>query len=339
MLKHFSKLLIFSLCTCAATTAQAAVVSSDSAKQLAADFFAASDNDRLASADALELVYTSGTTARPLYYVFNARDSKGYIIISADDCTTPVLAYSLENSYDTTSVPQAMKWLLSGLEDEIKAAPKLQKPVEHARRRQMARRAGSATTQRIELETPQWSQEAPFNNAIPGRPLAGCVGTAMAIIMKYHNYPERGTGSYNSVSFDVAYDWENMMMHNYRNGYTEEQADAVATLVYHAAASVGTQFGYSGSSAYEARVPAALVNYFGYDPGVSFKKRSETANQAQFDQIVANEIEAGRPVLYCGQDVTVGHAFVVDGFDPAPALGRLLLQTRAAEAAGILYTI
>ena len=55
MLKHFSKLLIFSLCTCAATTAQAAVVSSDSAKQLAADFFAASDNERLASADALEL--------------------------------------------------------------------------------------------------------------------------------------------------------------------------------------------------------------------------------------------------------------------------------------------
>ncbi len=323
MLKHFSKLLIFSLCTCAATTAQAAVVSSDSAKQLAADFFAASDNDRLASADALELVYTSGTTARPLYYVFNARDSKGYIIISADDCTTPVLAYSLENSYDTTAVPQAMKWLLSGLEDEIKAAPKLQKPVEHARRRQMARRAGSATTQRIELETPQWSQEAPFNNAIPGRPLAGCVGTAMAIIMKYHNYPERGTGSYNSVSFDVAYDWENMMMHNYRNGYTEEQADAVATLVYHAAASVGTQFGYSGSSAYEARVPAALVNYFGYDPGVSFKKRSETANQAQFDQIVANEIEAGRPVLYCGQDVTVGHAFVVDGFDPANNMIRI----------------
>ena len=53
---------------------------------------------------------------------------------------------------------------------------------------------------------------------IPGRPLVGCVGTAMATIMKYHNYPQRGTGSYNGVNFDVAYDWDNMRMDNYRYG-------------------------------------------------------------------------------------------------------------------------
>ena len=151
---------------------------------------------------------------------------------------------------------------------------------------------------------------------IPGNPLTGCVGTAMATSLKYHNFPERGTGSYNGVNFDVAYDWDNMRMDNYRSGYTEAEAEAVATLVYHAASSIGTQFGYSGSSAYEVKVPAALTNYFSYDPGVSYKKRSETATQAEFDRIVENEIRAGRPVLYCGQDVTAGHAFVVDGFDP-----------------------
>ena len=64
------------------------------------------------------------------------------------------------------------------------------------------------------------------------------------------------------------------------------------------------------------KVPAALVNYFGYDPGVSYKKRSETPTQAEFDRLVENEIRASRPVLYCGQDVTAGHAFVVDGYDP-----------------------
>ena len=83
--------------------------------------------------------------------------------------------------------------------------------------------------------------------------------------------------------------------------------------------SIGTQFGYSGSSAYEVKVPAALINYFGYDPGVSFKKRSEAATQAEFDRLVENDIKAGRPVLYCGQDVTAGRAFVVDGYDPRPA--------------------
>lgn len=315
MLINYFKKLIFLLLACAAAVSHANVVSIDNAKQLAADFFSASSQDRLASSDALDLVYTCGTTSHPLYYVFNARDGKGFIIISADDCTTPVLGYSLENNYDLSSVPPAMKWMMQGLESEIKAAPKLQKPVEQAERRRMARRTAQSN-EKILLKTPEWRQESPFNSMIPGTPLTGCVGTAMAMIMKYHNYPERGTGSYNQVNFDVAYDWANMRMDNYRYGYSQAEADAVATLIYHTATSIGTQFGYSGSSAYEVKVPAALINYFGYDPGVSYKKRSETSSQAEFDRLVENDIRAGRPVLYCGQDVTAGHAFVVDGYDP-----------------------
>lgn len=315
MLVHSTKKLIFLLFACASGMAHADEVSVDNAKQLAADFFSASSLDRLASADALDLAYTCGTASHPLYYVFNAHEGQGYIIISADDCTTPVLGYSLEGRYDAGSMPPAMNWMMHGLESEIKAAPGLQNPVSMTERRRMARRAAQSN-ERILLETPQWRQEAPFNKHIPGNALTGCVGTAMAMIMKYHEFPERGTGSFNAVNFDVAYDWANMRMDSYRSGYSEAEAEAVSTLIYHAAASIGTQFGYSGSSAYEVKVPAALVNYFGYDPGVSYKKRSETPTQTEFDRLVENEIRASRPVLYCGQDVTAGHAFVVDGYDP-----------------------
>ena len=315
MFNHSTKKLIFLLFACASGMAYADVVPIDNAKQLAAEFFSASKLDRLASADALDLAYTCGTSSHPLYYVFNAHEGPGYIIISADDCATPVLGYSLEGRYEAGSMPPAMNWMMHGLESEIKAAPGLQNPVPMGERRRMARRA-AGSNERILLSTPQWRQEAPFNNQIPGKALTGCVGTAMAMIMKYHEFPEHGTGSYNGVNFDVAYDWANMRMDSYRSGYTEAEAEAVSTLIYHAAASIGTQFGYSGSSAYEVKVPAALVNYFGYDPGVSYKKRSETPTQAEFDRLVENEIRASRPVLYCGQDVTAGHAFVVDGYDP-----------------------
>ena len=240
MFKHYSKGLIFSLLACAASTAHADVVSVESAKQLAADFFSASRHERLASADALDLVYTSGSATHPLYYVFNAREGKGFIIISAEDCTTPVLGYSVDNSYNVSSVPAAMKWMMSGLESEIKAAPSLQRPVDMAGRRRLSRRAGQGTTDRILLNTPAWSQEEPFNSAIPGRPLVGCVGTAMGMIMKFHEYPERGTGSYNGVNYDVEYDWANMRMDNYRYGYSQIEANAVATLLYHTASSIGT---------------------------------------------------------------------------------------------------
>lgn len=315
MLVHSSKKLIFLLLACASATAHAEEVSVDNAKQLAADFFSACNIDRLVSADALDLAHVCGTPSRPIYYVFNAHEGPGYIIISADDCTTPVLGYSLEGRFSAASMPPAMNWMMHGLESEIKAAPSLQKPVSMAERRKMTRRAAQSS-ERILLQTPQWRQEAPFNRHIPGNALTGCVGTAMAMIMKYHQYPEHGTGSYNGVDFNVAYDWSDMRMDNYRYGYTEAEAEAVSTLIYHAAASIGTQFGYSGSSAYEVKVPAALVSYFGYDPGVSYKKRSETPTQAEFDRLVENEIRQRRPVLYCGQDVNAGHAFVVDGYDP-----------------------
>lgn len=315
MFTHYSKKLIFPVLVCLSSWAHADVVSVDNAKQLAADFFMASGQEELADVDALDLAYTCGIKSHPVYYVFNARQNQGFIIISADDCTTPVLGYSLEGSYDAASVPPSMKWMMQGLENEIKAAPGLQRPMASSERIRVVRRA-ARSTQKVLLKTPEWRQEAPFNDMIPGKALSGCVGTAMAVIMKYHNYPERGRGSYNGVNFDVQYDWSNMRMDNYRYGYSSAEAEAVATLVYHAASSIGTQFGYSGSSAYEARVPAALINYFGYDPGVSYKKRSETATQAEFDRLVEDEIMAGRPVLYCGQDVTAGHAFVVDGYDP-----------------------
>lgn len=312
---HYPKRLIFPLLTFAATISQAEVVPADNARDLAAEFFSASKTERLASAESLELAYTGGTSTHPLYYVFNAREGMGYIIISAEDCATPVLGYSLEGRYNAASVPPAMSWMMRGLENEIKSAPSVQRPSSMAERRKMARRAAQSN-EKILLETPQWRQEAPFNNLVPGHALTGCVGTAMAMIMKYHQFPERGTGSYNGVNFDVEYDWTNMRMDNYRYGYTEEEANAVATLIYHATTSIGTQFGYSGSSAYEVKVPVALVNYFGYDPGVSYKKRSETPTQAEFDRLVENEIRNRRPVLYCGQDVSAGHAFVVDGYDP-----------------------
>lgn len=319
MFRHLSKGLILSLLGCSAISASAGVVSVADAEQLAAEFLQYGAADDLAMKDGLVLAYTAGTASRPYYYVFNARNGKGHIIVSADDTTAPVLGYSTESSFDAASASPAMQWMLSGLASEIKAAPSLSGRYTATQRRNMVRRA-ARTGERIILETAKWSQESPFNASIPGGRLVGCVGTAMSIIMKYHEWPAHGTGSFNGVSYDVDYDWANMRNDNYRYGYSADEAAAVSTLMYHAASSIDTQFGMSGSSAYEVRVPGALTNYFGYDPGVTYRKRSEFNSQAAFDAIVIEEIRQQRPVLYCGQDVTVGHAFVVDGYDPVTGM-------------------
>ncbi|MDE7413781.1 MAG: C10 family peptidase [Muribaculaceae bacterium] len=301
---------------------------------LGSSFYSFSEKVSLSDAEALAkefLKSRSGTTAEnvklvpvaiagsesdPLYYVFNLADNKGFVMVSGDDTTAPILGYSFKNGYPVKSMPEAMKWMLAGLEREIKAAPSIQQVQTPGDLRKSARKAAerSAETEKL-LTTPTWSQEGPFNKMIPGQPLVGCVGTAMSTIMKFYEWPVAGVGSFKDVDFATAYDWKNMRMDNYRSGYTQEEADAVALLMFHASKSIDTQYSMSGSSAYESRVPAALATYFGYDPGVSIKKRSEVATQAEWDKIVKDEIDAGRPVLYCGQDVTAGHAFVCDGYD------------------------
>lgn len=316
MLRQISKALIASLSLCVPAAASAGVVSQDEARELAAEFFSSSGVERLATSASLKLAFTAQDKQKPLYYVFNAVEGEGFIIVSADDCTVPVLGYSTDSHYSSATLPSAMKWMISGLENEIRIASDVQPSQSSTARRSQIRKAAQST-ERIVLQTAQWSQEGPFNNAIPGRPLVGCVGTAMGIVMRYHQWPERGFGSHNNVNFDVEYAWANMRLDNYRSSYTPTEANAVATLLYHTATSVGTQFGMSGSSAYEVRIPAAMTNYFGYDPGISYKKRSETSSQAVFDAIIRDEINNRRPVIFCGQDVTAGHAFVVDGFDPA----------------------
>ena len=290
----------------------ASTVSVDEARSLATEFLSQKGGTAIAVSETP--VHIAGTATSPLYYVFNSADGGAFVIISAEDTTIPVLGYSLEGGYAAQGIPTSMQWMLEGLQREIKAAPELQSSLSLTERRNLARRSGAKAAQKL-LETPNWSQEGPFNNLIPGRPLVGCVGTAMSTIMRYHSWPAIGSGSFGGVDFNTAYDWGNMRMDNYRGSYTETEADAVATLMYHTSKSIDTQYAMSGSSAYEVRVPWALSTYFGYDPGVSYKKRAEVSTQQEWDNIVKAEIDAGRPVLYCGQDVTAGHAFVCDGYD------------------------
>ncbi len=312
MTKHTRLMALTSLMLGPVFGCYAATVSLDEAKAIATEFVSARNAQTTASN--LTPVYTAESDGKPVYYVFNVGNNAGFVMVSAETCATPVLGYSFQNGFPVGSTPEAMKWMINGLEREIKAAPSIQASRSTSEMRAMARSAARQANAEKLLSTPKWSQEAPFNNLIPGKPLVGCVGTAMATVMKYYNWPAQGSGSFDGVDFNVAYDWDNMRADNYRSDYSAEEGEAVATLMYHASKAVDTQYAMSGSSAYEVRVPGALSTYFGYDPGASYKKRSDVATQAEWDEIVKNEIDENRPVIYCGQDVTAGHAFVCDGY-------------------------
>ncbi|MDE6479394.1 MAG: C10 family peptidase, partial [Muribaculaceae bacterium] len=303
MRKSIQQMLMFAMCAVSPVLAGAATLSVDEAKDVAAEFFQSGDILRLADKDAFVLAHTATDGAsNPICYVFNAKDGKGFVIVSADDASLPVIGYSDNSTWSVASVPASAKRVL--LEPVKVSADTRRRVLSHA----------SAKSESKVLQTPSWSQEAPFNNMIPNRRLTGCVGVALAEILKYHGYPASRPASLVNSGEDTEYSWSTMRNDNYRSGYSQEEANAVASLVADAAIGIGTDFGLSSSSAYEVKVPYALTSLFGYDAGVSYKKRQEMTRDA-WDQVIVDEIDADRPVLYCGQDVSAGHAFVCDGYE------------------------
>lgn len=280
------------------------------ARETARIFFGKTSAKRAPGSVTTELsLYEDNSHATSSYYVFNRGTDGGFVIVSADDTTVPVIGFSDKGKFDYANMPEAMKWMLESYEKQIKSnAFKALSTASDANSYAIMKRSV------LSRNTAEWSQEEPFNYLIPGRKLVGCVGVAMATIMQYYNYPVAGKGSMDGNDFNHTYDWANMRTDNYRGGYTTAQGDAVARLVADAALSIQTNFSMSGSSASEVRVPAALVNYFGYDAGVSYKKKSEMTQKA-WEELIMSEIDAGRPVLYSGQDVSAGHAFVCDGYE------------------------
>ena len=176
----------------------------------------------------------------------------------------------------------------------------------------------------------QWDQEGALKRMTPvidgEHAVVGCVGLAMAQVMHYWKYPERGTGSLTytdstgcgqtlTANFgEHVYEWDKML-NIYKEGeYTEEQAAAGALLCSDCGISVKTTYGTSASGAQTVMQAIALPQYFGYDEGVQLYFR-DFYTKAEITQMLKTELAAGRPILATGYNYNGGHAFVIDGYD------------------------
>lgn len=181
------------------------------------------------------------------------------------------------------------------------------------------------------LLTDVWDQYAPYNNLCPvdstgKRCVVGCVATAMSQVMHYWEWPMQGNGSHTYVdsigtkltlTADFAahtYDWGQMLDRYVEGQYTQAQADAVALLSLDCGIAVNTRYGSKTSGAQSILQPMALVNYFGYDPGLQFYFR-DFYSLAEITLMLKQELAAGRPVLISGYNTNGGHAYVLDGYD------------------------
>lgn len=263
---------------------------------------------------------TRASHGTPPYYIYNDRHGRGFVVVAGDDDMGQVLGYSHTGTLDTLRASGELKFLLSAYRDAF-----------HQIQRKPGTRATVTTTppnrkEVAPLLTTAWNQDAPYNR-LTGYNYTGCVATAVAQIMYYHRWLERGKGSYSyvvrsdnrtmSVDFsESVYQWAKMLpKYNTRMALANAEAcNAVALLMRDVGVSVNMQYSPTSSGAQTFMAAKALKTYFNYSTSM-LNKADEGA--AAFTQILRKEIENGFPVYISGSVKSggSGHAWVVDGVD------------------------
>ena len=78
--------------------------------------------------EAKSYVRAKGPTDKAPFYIFNAKDKKGFVIVSGDDRTRPILGYADSGELQEDQMPENMKWWLDNLASQIEALGTLLKP-------------------------------------------------------------------------------------------------------------------------------------------------------------------------------------------------------------------
>ena len=285
-----------------------------------------------------------GTAGRDesYYYVFDAGDDQGFVVVSGDDRTEEILGYVNHGAYSEDALPPHMKAWLQGYADQIQFLTDHNIQGSTPRQRAAARRKLQSTKHAVPvLMTTTWNQGDPYNSKCPiyykgdgttDQPASGCVATALAQVMNFYKYPTRTrkaippisntytlddgtkkTVTTKAIRVATKIDWDNMV-DNYTGGETQEQRDAVGNLMYYVGQAVGMGYGPSSGAGFGANVSSAFINYFGYDDGAYMASRTDYTIDGWFD-LIYDEIAAGHPVGFAGWSTGGGHSFVLDGFD------------------------
>ncbi|MBR0176374.1 MAG: C10 family peptidase [Bacteroidales bacterium] len=271
-------------------------------------------------------------------YIFTAE--QGFVVMAADDCVQPILGYSLTGKFVAENMPTNVSGWLQGYSDEIQYAidskakasaetAKLWKDLIYGNSKASTSKATAIVPNLLKTEwdqDPLYNNFCPYDNTASELTVTGCVATAMAQILKYWDYPTSGTGSHSythstyglqSANYgSTTYNWENMPAY-LSSSSTTEQINEVARLMYHCGVSVNMTYGLSvngGSSASTQMVGNALMNYFKYSSGITYKEKSSYTD-ANWKSLVKAELNAGRPLQYRGSSTSGGHSFVCCGYD------------------------
>lgn len=285
-------------------------------------------------------VVTEKMNGENSFYVVNFHEG-GWVIVSSDNSTVPVLAYSIEGTYKLEDqkpeafieIIESYKEVIDVSKDNNQSYPQLiQKWDELINYTPLITLKNYAPNTKL-LNVPvrghiKWSQglnndagcEPSYNKFAPlgiyecdcYKHTVGCGAVAMGQIMWYWQWPL-------SSNFRT-YDW-NLMPAELKNTSTIEEGNEVALLLIDCGIASNMVYGYEtycyGSWTTVNNIVDALKNNFNYK-GAKKHVRSDWNYGNAWGDLLRSEIDNRRPVFYRGDKCDFcdeKHFFVLDGYD------------------------
>ena len=260
-------------------------------------------------------------------YVFNMSNG-GYVIVSSEPTSESIIGYSLSGKIDKDNLPDNMRVMLQGYENEIKAS--INNP------QQLSRSVDAKPVYKTPIAPivkVKWNQWSPYNMFCPEingtKAPTGCVPTAMAQVMGHYKWPKKGHGilvrnpkwnadgtvEMDTLNLDTTpIDWKNMC-DTYTGRETQAQKEAVAMLMKMCGWVCGVEYGPSESGA-GGGTPARLGRYFYYKVN-HLNSGDFGGDYVAMHNFFYNTLKEGKPIIcdVIGLGGDPGHEVVVDGCD------------------------
>lgn len=328
------KYLLATLATVLSLQAQALPISRSEARQVAQSFIGINDTT------------TDDSTWAP-YYIFSRGAGQGFVIVSGDDSTAPILGYTDQGDYQEGAMPEAFEQMLSNWATRIRqlqanqptdAKRNTQSPA-RIRQRLAAAASHSGWSDISPLITTHWHQSYPYNMLAPRRTdnneqtMTGCEATAAAQIVYYFRRDNPDTLIYDTPTYSgswfnapvtvslpagtpVRYD----LMKLSGTG-TLAQDSAVAVLMYAVGTCAHLGYGYQDGTATAGQtsdMSSSISGEFNLQNDCLYKS---SYSQSSWESLVYSNLLSGRPLLYSGSNTTSGgHAVVLDGYQSSTGL-------------------
>lgn len=260
-------------------------------------------------------------------------DGGGFVTVSADDSTRPVLGFSSSGELPDCDEGNPFWALVGGDMDASRGmrhrrarrrhfqfadrhVPKAPRLRAAATATLNAASASSVDDVRVApLVKSKWNQgkigsKKVYNYYTPSGYLCGCVATAMAQIMRYHKFPSSasprsftcylgsGETATNITMIGGTYDWDAMPLEP-KSSISDAEREMIGRICFDAGVSARMHYGFSGSEsgAFSVFVHEPLKSVFGYASAESYFVEEGSITGDIVESAILANLDAGYPVL------------------------------------------